>query len=158
MDRENQDAVSHVPAEKAAAVADALLDFEIDPNFKRWPVLEPEAHYKRDKLDIRQELVVDPDLDLPDYSGPFKSDLRFTDFSSRAARADAGDVRRVPSGVGGRLAGRGRADISDGGNASPSNGSPGVTCWRRVWKRCCASSFRRPWSTSALPPPISAAS
>lgn len=82
MHRANEDAMSHIPAEKAAAVADALLDFKIDPSFKKWPVLEPDVHYERDKLDIRQELVVDPNLDLPDYSGPFKSDLRFTDFSS----------------------------------------------------------------------------
>jgi hypothetical protein len=81
MTEENQDAMTHEPAEKAAAVADALLDFEIDPNFKKWPVLEPGVHYRRHKLDIRQELAVDPAIDLPDYSGQFKPDLRFTDFS-----------------------------------------------------------------------------
>ena len=28
-----------------------------------------------------KRLVVDPAIDLPDYSGPFRADLRFTDFS-----------------------------------------------------------------------------
>jgi hypothetical protein len=74
--------MTHVPAEKASAVATALVDFEIDPNFKKWPVLDPTAHYERDKLDIRQELDVDTAIELPDYSGPFKSDLRFIDFSA----------------------------------------------------------------------------
>ena len=75
------DTLTHVPVEKAAAVAEALVDFEIDPNYKKWPRLDPDARYKRDQLDIRQELRVDQEIDLPDYSGPFKSDLRFTDFT-----------------------------------------------------------------------------
>ena len=77
----NSDELTHVPAEKTAAVATALVGFEIDPNYKKWPVLDPSVRYKRGQLDVRQELRVDMDLDLPDYSGPFKSDLRFTDFS-----------------------------------------------------------------------------
>ena len=74
-------ALSHVPVQKTAAVAEALVDFEIDPNFKKWPVLDPDVHYRREQLDIRQELSAAHDVDLPDYSGPFKSDLRFIDFS-----------------------------------------------------------------------------
>ncbi len=73
--------LTHVPAEKATTVAGALVGFEIDPNYKKWPVLDPDARYKRAQVDIRQELKVDPAVDLPDYSGPFKPDLRFTDFS-----------------------------------------------------------------------------
>lgn len=34
--------------------------------------------------DIRGELKVDPNVELQDYSGPFKPDLRFTDFSREA--------------------------------------------------------------------------
>jgi hypothetical protein len=68
-------------ASKATAVADALLDFRIDANFKKWPVADPTVHYEIGALDIRQELRIDPEVELPDYSGPFKSDLRFTDFS-----------------------------------------------------------------------------
>lgn len=73
--------LSQVAVEKSAAVAGALVDFEIDSSYKKWPVLDPEVHYKRGPLDVRQELKVDPTIDLPDYSGPFRADLRFTDFS-----------------------------------------------------------------------------
>ena len=34
--------------------------------------------------DIRGEIRVDPHNDLPDYSGPFRQDLRFSDFSKEA--------------------------------------------------------------------------
>ena len=78
--RHRPERFAHVPVEKAAAVANALVDFEIDPDYKKWPVLDPDVHYKRDSS-TSQELTVDPDVDLPDYSGPFKPDLRFTDFS-----------------------------------------------------------------------------
>jgi hypothetical protein len=90
--------LTHVPTEKAQAVANALLDFEIDPNFQKWPVLDPEARYEIGQLDIRQQLVVDPEVDLPDYSGPFKADLRFTDFSREQLvrmLAMCDDYRRV---------------------------------------------------------------
>ena len=73
--------LTHVPAEKAATVRAHLLDFEMDSNFRKWPVLDPSARYKIGPLDMRQELRIDPDIDLPDYSGPFRPDLRFTDFS-----------------------------------------------------------------------------
>ena len=33
--------------------------------------------------DIRGEIKVDPNIELEDYSGPFKPDLRFTDFSKK---------------------------------------------------------------------------
>lgn len=80
-DATGPNAFSHVPVQKAAAVGEALVDFEIDPNFKKWPVLDPDVHYRREQLDIRQELTAAQDVNLPDYSGPFKSDLRFIDFS-----------------------------------------------------------------------------
>ena len=34
--------------------------------------------------DLRGDLRVDPNVELQDYSGPFKPDLRFTDFSREA--------------------------------------------------------------------------
>lgn len=34
--------------------------------------------------DLRGEIKVDPNVELQDYSGPFKPDLRFTDFSREA--------------------------------------------------------------------------
>ena len=66
---------------KATAVASILDSCQVDADYKKWPVLDPGARYKIGPVDIRQELVVDPEVDLPDYSGPFKPDLRFTDFS-----------------------------------------------------------------------------
>jgi hypothetical protein len=80
-DDTGQNALSQVPVQKTAAVANALVDFEIDPDYKKWPVLDPDAHYRRDQLDIRQEITAVNDVNLPDYSGPFKPDLRFIDFS-----------------------------------------------------------------------------
>ena len=62
-------------------VAGALLDFQIDPNYKKWPVVDPDLKIKIDKLDRRHEPREEADLELPDYSGPFQEDLRFTDFS-----------------------------------------------------------------------------
>jgi hypothetical protein len=40
--------------------------------------------YKRGALDIRQQLDVDSGAELPDYSGSYRADLRFTDFSTEA--------------------------------------------------------------------------
>ena len=37
--------------------------------------------YKKVGHDVRGEIRDDPDVDLPDYSGPFKADLRFSDFA-----------------------------------------------------------------------------
>lgn len=40
--------------------------------------------FARDRLDIRQEVDVDSGAELDDYSGPYRPDLRFTDFSVSA--------------------------------------------------------------------------
>ncbi len=78
MTNENPDHVQ----DRVAQVGAALPDFEIDfESFKIWPVLDPSVHYKKEVFDNRQDLKVMPGVDLPDYSGPFKADLRFTDFS-----------------------------------------------------------------------------
>ncbi len=37
--------------------------------------------YKKVGRDVRGEIEIDPNVDLPDYSGPFRADLRFSDFS-----------------------------------------------------------------------------
>jgi hypothetical protein len=71
-------------ADKQAIVGAALLDFDVDlEHYKKFPVLDPSARYLKGALDQRQELRADPDADLPDYGGPFREDLRFTDFSRR---------------------------------------------------------------------------
>lgn len=60
----------------------ALLEYRVDPNYKKWPVADPNVRIKLGKRDIRHELLVDPERELPDYSGPFREDLRFSDFSA----------------------------------------------------------------------------
>jgi hypothetical protein len=67
---------------RGADVGDALLDYVVPDDFIKFPVLDPSARFPLDpaRLDRRQD-PGDPTVDLPDYSGPFRPDLRFTDFS-----------------------------------------------------------------------------
>jgi hypothetical protein len=74
----------------------AHLDAEIVPddfvlmlgvdlvNYPKFPRVDDAVTYKKAGLDIRQQLDVDSGADLPDYSGPYRADLRFTDFSREA--------------------------------------------------------------------------
>jgi hypothetical protein len=68
--------------DRGADVGNALLDYVVPDDFIRFPVADPDARFPLDaaKADRRQE-PGDPGVDLPDYSGPFRPDLRFTDFS-----------------------------------------------------------------------------
>jgi len=64
-----------------------VLDIEMDTDaFPIYPRVDDDAVYRvdPDNLDRRNDVSVDRGLDLPDYSGPWKSDLRFTDFSNEA--------------------------------------------------------------------------
>ena len=63
-------------------MGDPLLDYVVPDEFLKYPVADPEARFPKhpDKVD-RRHLPGDPTVDLPDYSGPFREDLRFTDFS-----------------------------------------------------------------------------
>jgi hypothetical protein len=75
------DAVPH-HTDRGAHVGNALLDYEVPEDFLKFPVQNPGVGFLKDpeKRDRRHE-PGDPDVDLPDYSGPFRDDLRFTDFS-----------------------------------------------------------------------------
>jgi len=53
-------------------------------NFPKFPRVDDSVTYPKADLDIRQQLDVDSGAELPDYSGPYRADLRFTDFSSDA--------------------------------------------------------------------------
>jgi hypothetical protein len=53
-------------------------------NFRKFARVDDNVTYAKDKLDIRQELDVDSGAELPDYGGPYRADLRFTDFSGEA--------------------------------------------------------------------------
>ena len=53
-------------------------------NFPKFPRVDDSVTYPKTDLDIRQQLDVDSGAELPDYSGPYRADLRFTDFSEEA--------------------------------------------------------------------------
>ena len=54
-------------------------------NFPKFPkAVDETTTFKKAGLDIRQQLDVDSGAELADYSGPYRADLRFTDFSADA--------------------------------------------------------------------------
>jgi len=57
------------------------VDLDHYPKFSR---VDDSITYARAGLDVRQQLDVDTGAELPDYSGPYRADLRFTDFSTQA--------------------------------------------------------------------------
>lgn len=67
------------------AVADefvSMLRVDLN-NFPKFPRVDDDVTYKRAELDVRYELGQDSGAELPDYSGPYKADLRYTDFSKQ---------------------------------------------------------------------------
>jgi hypothetical protein len=57
------------------------VDLQHYPKFAR---VDDGVTYPKAALDIRQEVDVDSGAELPDYSGPYRADLRYTDFSREA--------------------------------------------------------------------------
>jgi hypothetical protein len=57
------------------------VDLHDYPKFSR---VDDGVTYAKGTLDIRQQLDVDSGAELDDYSGPYRPDLRFTDFSTEA--------------------------------------------------------------------------
>jgi hypothetical protein len=53
-------------------------------NFPKFPRVDDGITYPKADLDIRQQVDVDSGAELPDYSGPWRADLRYTDFSTDA--------------------------------------------------------------------------
>jgi hypothetical protein len=53
-------------------------------HFKKFPVVDPPGKYKKVGHDTRSDISPDDSLELPDYSGPFNQNLRFSDFSNDA--------------------------------------------------------------------------
>lgn len=53
-------------------------------NYPKFPRVDDDITYPKAALDIRQQLDVDSGAELLDYSGPYRADLRFTDFSKEA--------------------------------------------------------------------------
>jgi hypothetical protein len=64
---------------------DFVLMLGVDlTNYPKSPRVDDGVTYPRTHLDVRAEVDVDSGAELPDYTGPFRSDLRFTDFSAEA--------------------------------------------------------------------------
>jgi hypothetical protein len=53
-------------------------------NYPKFAKFDDTVTYPKRQLDIRNELDVDSGAELPDYSGAYRPDLRFTDFSAEA--------------------------------------------------------------------------
>jgi hypothetical protein len=72
---------------EAEVPEDFVLDIPFDTErIYKFPRVDDDAICRVDpnNLDIRADLCVNPEVDLDDYSGPWKEDLRFTDFSKEA--------------------------------------------------------------------------
>ena len=66
---------------------DFVLALRVDlKNYAKFARADDAAAYPKRDLDVRQQLDVDSGAELPDYAGPYRADLRLTDFS-RAALA-----------------------------------------------------------------------
>jgi hypothetical protein len=64
---------------------DFVLMLGVDlTNYPKFPRADDTVTYPLARMDIRQELHVDSGAELPDYSGEYRADLRFTDFSIEA--------------------------------------------------------------------------
>jgi hypothetical protein len=55
-----------------------------ETNYKVFPLLDENAEYKINAIDYRWDMQPDCKKEMPDYSGAFTYDLRFTDFSNAA--------------------------------------------------------------------------
>jgi hypothetical protein len=71
--------------QEGAVADDFVLMLGVDlTNFPKFPRVDDSVTYPKAALDIRHELDVDSGAELPDYGGPYRADLRFTDFSREA--------------------------------------------------------------------------
>jgi hypothetical protein len=68
--------------EEDVVADDFVLMLGVDlHNFPRFPRVDDNVTYAKAALDIRDQIDVDSGAELADYSGPYRADLRFTDFS-----------------------------------------------------------------------------
>jgi hypothetical protein len=71
--------------EEDVVADDFVLMLGVDlTNYPKFSRVDDDVTYPKADLDIRQQLDVDSGAELPDYSGPYRADLRFTDFSAEA--------------------------------------------------------------------------
>jgi len=68
--------------EEGVIADDFVLMLGVDlVNYPKFPKVDNTVTYPKKSLDIRYELDVDSGAELDDYSGPYRPDLRYTDFS-----------------------------------------------------------------------------
>src|SRR5262245_38976316 len=71
--------------EQDVVADDFVLMLRVDlANYPKFRRVDDGVTYAKAGLDIRQQRDVDSGAELPDYSGPYRADLRFTDFSKEA--------------------------------------------------------------------------
>ena len=71
--------------EEGVVADDFVIALGVDiVNFPKFPKVDDTVTYPKTNLDTRDQLDGDSGLNLDDYSGPYKADLRFTDFSKEA--------------------------------------------------------------------------
>ena len=71
--------------EEGVVADDFVLMLGVDlVNYPKFSRVDDNVTYAKAGLDIRQQLDVDSGAELPDYSGRYRADLRFTDFSKEA--------------------------------------------------------------------------
>jgi hypothetical protein len=71
--------------EEEVVADDFALGLRVDlKNYPRFRRVDDRVTYPRTGSDIRQQVEVDSGAELPDYGGPYRADLRFTDFSKDA--------------------------------------------------------------------------
>jgi hypothetical protein len=64
---------------------DFVLMLRVDlKNYPKFARADDTVTYPKAGLDIRQQIDVDSGAELPDYAGPYRADLRLTDFSTAA--------------------------------------------------------------------------
>lgn len=71
--------------EEELVADDFVLQLRVDlRNYPKFPRVDDGVTYRKTDLDLRHQLDHDSGAELPDYSGPYRADLRFTDFSKEA--------------------------------------------------------------------------
>lgn len=71
--------------EEGVVADDFVLMLGVDLNdFPKFARVDDSVTYPKAALDIRDQLDVDSGAELPDYGGPYRADLRLTDFSQEA--------------------------------------------------------------------------
>jgi len=68
--------------EEGVVADDFVLMLGVDlVNFPKFPKLDATVTYPKKDLDVRYQLDTDSGAELADYSGPYRPNLRYTDFS-----------------------------------------------------------------------------